>query len=129
MGERLADFDADTAVALVTFTKPGRLVDYLHARPLPYPALIDDDRTTYRRYGLVRGSLGRVWGWRALRRYAGILRSDGFGRLHLPSEDTQQLGGDFVIDREGNLAFGYWGAGPDDRPGIDRLVAAVAGLP
>lgn len=128
MGERLAEFGADTAVALVTFTRPDRLVTYLDTRPLPYPALIDQDRTTYRRYGLDRGTVRRIWGWRSLRRYADIIRAGGIDQVHRPSEDSLQLGGDFVVDRAGNLAFGYWSAGPDDRPEIDRLVDAVTQL-
>ena len=39
--------------------------------------------------------------------------------------DTLQLGGDFVIAPDGTLSWGFWGAGPDDRPELDDLVAAV----
>ncbi len=112
-------------MALVTFTEPAHVTDYLEVNHLPYPVLVDPERTTYRAYGLGRGSARRMYGWRAARRYLQILRSDGFGRLRRPTEDTLQLGGDFVIGPDGRLVYGFWGAGPDDRPAVDELIAAV----
>ena len=67
----------------------------------------------------------RVWGWKAGRRYVEIFRESGFGGLRAPTEDTLQLGGDFVIAPDGTLAWGFWGEGPDDRPSVDDLVRAV----
>jgi hypothetical protein len=90
--------------------------------------LRDIDRNAYTAFGLGRGSFLRVWGSRAARRYASLLRADGFGGLHRPIEDTRQLGGDFVIDPDGRLAWAFWGAGPDDRPSVDDLIAAVTAL-
>lgn len=56
--------------------------------------------------------------------YAGLLRR---GRtLRRPTQDTRQLGGDFVIDSRGRLAVGFRPASPDDRPSVDSLVDAVA---
>ena len=128
MRDRLADFGADTCVALVTFTDPELVTAYQVTHEFPFPVLSDPDRATYRAYGLDRGSLTRVWGWRALRRYVEIFRSEGFGAvraLQRPAEDTRQLGGDFVIGPDGRLAYGFWGEGPHDRPSVDELVAAV----
>jgi hypothetical protein len=45
--------------------------------------------------------------------------------LERPTEDTLQLGGDFVIGRDGTLVYGFWGEGPDDRPTVDQLFDAV----
>lgn len=127
MRDRLDDLGAATRVALVTFTDPSRLTDYIESNELPFPVLVDPDRSTYRAYGLGRGSIARIWGWRAARRYLEILRSDGFGGLARPTEDTRQLGGDFVIGPDGRLVYGFWGEGPDDRPDVDELVAAARG--
>ena len=125
MRDRLDELGAETRVALVTFTDPANLAGYLASNELPFPVLVDPDRAAYRAYGLGRGSTARIWGWRAARRYLQLLRVDGVGRLHRPTEDTRQLGGDFVVGPDGRLVFGFWGAGPDDRPSIDELVAAV----
>ena len=111
---------------MVTFTTPEFAVRYHEHHELPFPLLVDPGRETYRTYGLTRGSVGRVWGWRAMKRYVAIIARSGIGELRAPREDTLQLGGDFVIDREGRLAWGFWGAGPDDRPPVADLAAAVA---
>ncbi len=126
MSDRLEQLGDDTAVALITFTDPDNLVEYSARTRFPFPILTDPDRRSYAAYGLGRGSIGRVWGPAAARRYLQIFREGGIGGLARPIEDTLQLGGDFVIDPQGLLAYGYWGAGPDDRPSVDELVAAVA---
>jgi len=123
--DRLADLGTETRVVLVTFTDPEHLVSYRDAHRLPFPVLTDPDRYVYRAYGLGRGSIARVWGWQAGRRYAELIRTEGFRGLRRPREDSLQLGGDFVIAADGTLAWGFWGAGPDDRPDLAELVAQV----
>ena len=126
--DRLADFGPDTSVALVTFSSGARLADYVDHHALPFPVLTDPDRSTYHAFGLERGTRRRVWGWRSARAYFEIIRRDGFGGLRLPEEDPLQLGGDFVIGPDGTIAYAFRGEGPDDRPGVDVLVAAVRDL-
>lgn len=125
MRDRLAELGGSTAVALITFTDPTALADYRERNRLPFAVVSDEDRLAYRAYGLNRGSVARVWGWRAARRYAQILRRSGFRAWRRPIEDTLQLGGDFVVDPAGTLIYGFWGRGPDDRPSVDELIAAV----
>lgn len=112
-------------VALITFTDEDSLEAYEAHHDLGFALLRDPDRAAYRAFGLGRGSLARVWGLRAARRYAQLIRVGGWRRLHRPTEDTRQLGGDFVIDPAGRLSWSYRGAGPDDRPTVDEIVAAV----
>lgn len=123
--DRLDEFGDETTVVLVTFTERSDLARYAAGHQLPFPVVTDPERTAYRAYGLGRGSVARVWGWRALRRYVAILLEDGFAGLRRPTEDTLQLGGDFVIDPAGTLVYGYWGEGPDDRPTVAALLAAA----
>ena len=118
----------DTAeLVLLTFTTADLLDEYQERRDLSLPILIDANRDVYAAYGLGRGSIGRVWGWATLRRYAQILRSSGRGMADLVSatEDTRQLGGDFVIAPDGRLSWGYWSEGPADRPSVDDVLEAV----
>jgi len=124
--DRLDQF-GDAAVAVITFTKPDAARAYRESNGVPFPILIDGDREVYRSFGLDRGTVRRVWGWRAGRRYVEIARARGLGALRRPNEDTLQLGGDFVVGADGLLAYGFWGQGPDDRPDIGSLVAAVEG--
>lgn len=125
MRYRLDEFDSDTVTALVTFTAPEHLAAYAATNNLPFPILVDPGRDTYRAFGLGRGSVARVYGWRVARRYLEILRADGLSGLARPTEDTLQLGGDFVIGPDGTLVYGFWGDGPDDRPSVDDLITAV----
>lgn len=125
MSERLDEFGETTDIVVVTFTDPANLDAYAELHDLAIPLLSDPTRNAYRAYGLGRGSVARVWGWKAARRYVEIFRSKGLDGLRRPNEDTLQLGGDFVVDPDGLLTYGFWGEGPDDRPTVDQLLAAV----
>ncbi len=92
-------------------------------RPLPF--LIDEGRETYRAYGLGRASTATLYGWRVWVRYRQILNERGRSALHRLTEDTHQLGGDFVIDPAGTLVYARWSRGPADRPPASHLVAAT----
>lgn len=124
MSERLDD---TAEVVLLTFTTADLLDEYQERRDLSLPILIDGNRDVYAAYGLGRGSIGRIWGWATLRRYAQILRQSDHGVADLASatEDTRQLGGDFVIAPDGRLSWGYWSEGPADRPLVDEVLDAV----
>jgi hypothetical protein len=113
---------------LVTFTGHGNLERYRRINDVPFRILVDRDRSAYRAFGLGRGSFRRVWGPRALAGYLRIIRSGGLRHLRRPSEDTLQLGGDFVVAPDGMLAWAFRGQGPDHRPSVDDLIAAVAAL-
>lgn len=128
MSARHAEFGQSTRLALVTFTTTDQLDRYRQVTPTAFPVLLDQDRAAYRAYGLGRGSRTRVWGWRAARRYAELLAAGGIRRLRRPTEDTLQLGGDFVVAPDGTLAWSHHGAGPDDRPSVDEIVEVVASL-
>ena len=125
MRDRLDDLGAATEVVLVTFTNQDELATYQQRNALPFPVVSDPSRAAYRAYGLGRGSVARVWGWQAARRYAQILRRSGLRSWRRPTEDTLQLGGDFVVNPDGTLVYGFWGEGPDDRPSVDDLIAAI----
>lgn len=128
MSSRLKDFGSETDVAVVTFTDTERLLEYSEMHDLDVPVLTDPSRAAYKAYGLGRGSVRRVWGWRATRHYWNIVRKGSMRDLRRPVEDSLQLGGDFVVDPEGILIYGFWGDGPDDRPPVDDLIRAVTGL-
>lgn len=126
--DRLDEVGDGTEIVLVTFTDQAHAESYQSSNDVPFPVLIDKDRLAYRAFGLGRGSLWRVWGWRALRSYIEILRVSGLRGLHRPIEDSRQLGGDFIVDADGTLAWTFYGEGPDDRPSVDELVAALRAL-
>lgn len=126
--ESTARIQVDVEVVLVTFTTSDELDHYQRRREIPFRIVLDPDRSVYEAYGLGRGSFFQVWGWSTLRKYFSILKPTGPGRLSdldAATEDTRQLGGDFVIAPDGRLAWGYWSTGPADRPSVDEIANAV----
>jgi peroxiredoxin len=120
--DRLDEFGA-AAVAVITFGATERVAAYQRDQLAPLTVLVDDDRRTYRAYGLGRGSVWKVWGPKIWWAYAKLIRRGR--RFRRPSEDTLQLGGDFVVGRDGRIAYAFYSDDPDDRPPVDDLVAAV----
>ncbi len=119
--ERIAELGTALFVA---FDSPGRLRDsLLHGLDVPYPLLVDRDRSAYRAWGLGRASLLTVWGdpgvWR---RYAIELARGA--RLRRPGMDPLQLGGDFVVDRGGTVVYSR-PQQRDDRPPVADLLRAL----
>jgi hypothetical protein len=90
---------------------------------LPWPVLVDLDRVAYRAWGLRRASFRTVWlDPRVWARYGLLLL--GGQRLRRLGSDTQQLGGDFVLDPDGVVTW----ARPqhaDDRPQVGVLLAEL----
>ncbi len=90
---------------------------------VPWPVLVDLDRGAYRAWGLGRARPAQVWLSPALwARYARLLARGE--RLRLLGRDTLQLGGDFVVDPAGRIAY----ARPqrrDDRPPVGELLIAL----
>ena len=125
MSDRRNDLPTSIAVVVVTFTDPVSLQEYEHSAGVTFPILTDPSRGAYRAYGLGRGTIGRVWGPKAARRYLDIFKQSGIKDWRRPTEDTLQLGDDFVISPTGTLAWGHWGKGPDDRPAIEKLIQAA----
>ena len=122
MRDRLDELGGAT-VAVPTFAPWSRLAAHRARLDLPFPVLADPERSIYRRFDLGRGSVGQIWSPGTLRLYGRLLRRGR--RLRRPTEDTRQLGGDFVIDGAGRLAAGFWPRSPDDRPPVDALIQAV----
>jgi len=120
--DRLNEF-GDVSVAIATFAPKSDLGAYRTHLEMPFPLLADPDRKVYQQFGLQRGSLRQIWGLGTIKLYAQLLRKGH--RLRAPTQDTRQLGGDFVIGPDGRLAQGFWPSSPDGRPPIDALIDAV----
>ena len=122
MRDRLSQF-GDAVVVVIAFSAPEHVAAYQRERLAPLAVLIDEDRVVYRAYGLGRGSVWKVWGPKTWWAYLKLIARGR--RLQRPVDDTFQLGGDFVVGRDGRLLYGFRSADPDDRPAVDDLIAAV----
>lgn len=86
----------------------------------PFPVVVDMDRTSYRAWGLRRTSAVRIWlDPNVWLQYAHLLRSGE--RLRQMGRDTRQLGGDFIVDAAGRIAYSR-PQHRDDRPPVGRLL-------
>jgi len=77
----------------------------LHDLELPFPLLLDPERTTYAAWGLGRTNL--------FERFLGF------------APDMFQLGGDFVVDARGIVRFAHRMRDNGDRAPVDRLLEAL----
>ena len=121
----MEEFPEGTRVVLITFTDRVHLERYHRRVHLPFPVLMDPERDSYRAYSLGRATRRRVWSPAVIRRYLQLLRQ-GQRDLQRPTEDVLQLGGDFVVDPDGRLAYVFRSEGPDDRPSVETLIEAAA---
>jgi hypothetical protein len=126
---RRVRLDAAGATAVfVTHDRPGAVRGImLRDVSCPYPIAVDRDRNAYRQWGLRRLALPLIWldpsVWRQYTRLlaAGeqMRRSDG---------DQRQMGGDFVVNRDGVVVY----ARPqrrDDRPAVSELLKVIEAQP
>lgn len=114
------------AVVVVTFESGAIAQNYSRKTRLPWPVLIDKSRKLYAAYGMERGRWWDIWGPAS---WWGYLRLIFRGRrLHRPTGDIHQLGGDVLIDPTGIVRLRHVGRGPIDRPSVDSLLVVVQSL-
>jgi peroxiredoxin len=114
----------DALPVVVTFTDDWRrLAAYREHLDVEFPVLADVDRVLYDLLGAGRGSIRNVWSPGTLAMYARLLLRGR--RLHVPTEDTRQLGADAIIGRDGRLRRVWLPESPDARPPIETIIDAV----
>jgi hypothetical protein len=117
--------ELDIQVVIVTFESSPLARAYVHETGLPWTVLVDETRSLYRAYGMLRGRVWDIWGPRTWWAYAKELMH---GRLPGASHaDTSQLGGDVLIDPGGVVRFIHVGSGPADRPSLAAMLEARQG--
>lgn len=131
MSDRIAELrtqSGDIDVVIVTFTSERSLRGYQRRFAPNFVVVTNPERDLYREFGFNRGSVRRVWGWRAARKYLSLLRSGHRieREASAAKEDTLQLGGNVIVGPDGITRWVYQGAGPDDRPTVDRLAEVLA---
>ena len=111
-------------VACISFAEPPLLAAFERELKLGVPLYRDPSRAAYEAFGFARGSIARVWmDPRVWASYASLLARGR--RFHRAQEDTLQLGGDVVLDAELRVRWIHHSRGPEDRPSVERLIAAL----
>ncbi len=91
-----------------------------------FTVLIDRERTVYNAYGLehsrLRSHHPRVV-WMYIKRW---FQRGQFYDSH--GDDTSQLGGDFIVDRNGILRVVHPSHDPTDRPTVEKLIEVLESM-
>ncbi len=87
---------------------------------LPFPVVVDLEMSAYRAWGLGRASFASTY--LVPRVVAFYARRALRGERLRTGTDPRRLGGDFVIDAGGGIAYAHPQASVDDRPPVGRLV-------
>ena len=107
----------------VSFEPRDQLFQLARQLRLPFPLLSDPERDVYRAYGLQRGRLSQLLSPGTVLAYVKLLAG---GRIyHFRWSDLRQLGGDFVIDRQGIVRFEHRSAAPHHRPSVELLLVQL----
>lgn len=110
----------NTRVLIVSFGTLPAVQAWLKETCPIFEVLLDREREVYKAYGLERSfwrshTFRTIWMY-ALHRLSGNPRHESYG------DDTNQLGGDFIVDLNGNLRLEYRSHDPTDRPTAQSLL-------
>lgn len=115
-------------VLVVSFGEhEGAILWLEEMEPMPLDMLIDSKRELYLSIGLTR-SLEKTWSAQSLTYYA---EQKAAGRK-LPSsfhgiiDDPNQMGGDFIVDKQGRMKLVHPSQTPTDRPTVPNLLQALS---
>ena len=114
--------ELNTRVWIISFGTLPAAQAWLEETCAPFPVLLDPDRESYRDYGLEH-SLLRSWNLKTMWRYVQLLI--GGRRWRGIQGDSEQLGGDFIVDRNGVVRLAYPSHDPTDRPAVDELLTVL----
>lgn len=113
-------------LVVVGFSPPDALAPLAAHLGLTGPVVSDPGRAVYRRLGLGRAPVWRVYSPRTMLGYAG--RALRGVPLQKPVEDTRQMGGDALL-RDGRAVRLWRPRTPDDRAAPGTIAHATLGPP
>jgi len=85
---------------------------------LPFPLLFDEHGNTYHAYSLGKGLAIHA---RTPLEFARLVWREK--RLYRPVGDMLQVGGDFIVDKNGIIRFAHSSEDPTDRPDVQELLS------
>ncbi|MEM7132714.1 MAG: AhpC/TSA family protein [Chloroflexota bacterium] len=89
----------------------------------PFPIWLDAERASYNAYGLGKSWIN-AWGLRNLHYYAQAIL--GGKKVHTEHRgDTDQMGGNFIVDSSGIIRFVYPSRDPTDRPTMEVMMDVI----
>ena len=115
------------SIAVVGMGTPDEARDVVRGLGLPFTVLLDPARRGYESFGLIEGGASAFLSPKSAGAVArAMLRGNRGGR---PIGDTRQLGGAFVIDREGVVRWAAPSHYAGDHASPDTILAAAMAIP
>jgi peroxiredoxin len=125
---------AGADVGLVGHGDPDAAAEFVSAKRLPFPLLLDRDRGTYRAYGLIQGKAMQVLSPRVALPWVKAELSSETRQRGLKGGSFLQMPGTFVVDtrgvvvaRGGTVRMAHRNRNFADAPSIDRILEALGG--
>ena len=120
--------DAGGNVVFVVYSDPELVMSrMMHDLNLPYLLMVDSERQAYERWGLgpatLRSKLMPSLYWETLKEIFKVI--SGRERALKEEPGPRQLGGDFVVNRDGLLVFEHRMKSFHDRASIDDVLSAM----
>ena len=112
-------------VLAVSFTPPARVKAFLDEQPQPFPMVSDPTLAGYRAFGLQRTTVRAMLGLGVISRYLRLMFRGWWPGKRVKGEDVLQLGGDFILDRDGGVRYAHPSIEPTDRPSSAELLRQV----
>lgn len=126
MAEKKDDLARVGAIVIIVSFETKARTEWLQSRlDLPFIIALDPQKDAYELFGLRRASFLRTYGHPGvLLFYAkALLRGDTPDLRR--AQDRRQLGGDFVLDRDGAVILAHPERGPEDRVAVGAILRAV----
>jgi alkyl hydroperoxide reductase subunit AhpC len=116
----------NTRVFIISFGTLPALQQWMNEVCSTFTVLLDRERVAYQAYGLERSRL-RSWHprvvWIYIKRW---FQRGEFYDSH--GDDTSQLGGDFIVVKQGNLRLVHASHDPTDRPAVEELLELLESI-
>ena len=114
-------------ILVVTQARPDVLAGFLVHFPQPVPVVGDPERVAYHAFGLERTSWWTFFRPDVIVRYLKHMFTGQRVRKPYAGEDVRQLGGDFLLNRAGEVIYSYRDPDPTRRPPVAELLRAASG--
>ncbi|MEM8860758.1 MAG: peroxiredoxin-like family protein [Chloroflexota bacterium] len=112
----------NTHIVAVSFGTPYWANVWLEETQAPFPIWLDPDKKSYEVYGMTSSKLA-AWGPQNLMFYAKALwRGE---KTKGNRGETDQMGGNFIVDKNGIVRFAYPSKNPTDRPEVAKLMQVL----
>lgn len=108
-----------TQIALISFGTSELTQAWVAETNASFHVLLDPERRAYQAFGLDQ-SMRRSWGIKVWLEYTRLMAK---GRKWRGIQgDSSQLGGDFIVDRDGIIQMAYRSHDPTDRPAVSYIL-------